>query len=89
MTGLPTMSLKDGANFLFPDGRRFRAVLEASQTWTFVPSELVEMNPSSWREAISKLLFLLDDGKIISISMYTSPIIMDTCWTVADLRPVN
>ena len=91
MIGKPGMQLKDGAVFLFPDGRTFRAILEAARpdlnpAWTFVPSELEQIFPKSWREALSKLLFLLDDGKIISINFDTMPKAIGTGWTIADLR---
>lgn len=79
------MSLEDGGVFLFPDGRKFRANLEAHEGWTFVPHELEQFIPRSWREALSKLLFLLEDGKIVSINFYTSPSVVDTGWTLADL----
>lgn len=80
------MPLQDGAFYVFPDGRKFRANLEASRAWTFVPPELEQITPKAWRESISKLLFLLANGKIISVNLYTPSIEVDTGWTIADLR---
>jgi hypothetical protein len=87
------MSLKDGAIYRTPDGRRFRARIEPRRydpepAWTFVPVDLDDTNTDKGpsRDRLRKLLFL-DQGKIVHFEFDTGKLVQDTGWTIADLWP--
>jgi hypothetical protein len=87
------MTLQDGAIFITPDGRRFRAKLEIRNyapddpAWTFVPADQDPELDSrdTWRDKTGRMLFV-ESGMIVQLDFETAAIAVDTGWTVEDLR---
>jgi hypothetical protein len=88
------MKLLDGAIYIIPDGRRFRAKLEIRSyapddpAWTFVPADRDTEQDSrdTWRDKTGRMLFV-EHGMIVQLDFETAGIAVDTGWTVDDLRP--
>jgi hypothetical protein len=87
------MRLQDGAIYITPDGRRFRAKLEVRNyapddpAWTFAPADRDTQRDSrdSWRDNTGRMLFV-EHGMIVQLDFETAAIAVDTGWTVEDLR---
>jgi hypothetical protein len=90
------MNLQDGAVYMTPDGRRFRAKLETRRyapddpAWTFIPAR--DDNGADGidglREMMSRMLFL-EGGSIIRFDFERHGIVVATGWTVEDLRAAS
>jgi hypothetical protein len=87
------MKLQDGAIYITPDGRRFRAKLEIRNyapedpAWTFVPADrdTDASGGDTWRDKTSRMLFV-ERGLIVQFDFDTVGIAVDTGWTMEDLR---
>jgi len=90
------MPFREGAFYLAPDGRRFRAQLDSKQyrppphrSWTLIPvrpDNQENANSGSWRDKLSQMLFL-EEGRLIAFDFNCAKIVNDTGWTAADLQP--
>jgi hypothetical protein len=81
------MKLRDGALYVAPDGRRFRARKELREPeWTLVPpgsDEEILRTPT--RDRLAQLLFV-EEEKIVLLDFSGLRVaVRDTGWTVDDL----
>jgi hypothetical protein len=80
------MALKQGAIYITPDGRRFRAELYTHrrselQLWRLVPIDVADAESQG---AIDMLF--VGRGRVVRIDITAPALVADTGWTVAHLR---
>jgi hypothetical protein len=83
------MTFQEGAVYRAPDGKRYRAQLEFPRldiipAWTLVPVDFENSEFGSWRDTLTRLLFLEKEKIVFFHFEVYGPSIRETGWGEAD-----